>query len=128
MKRGRFLACFLVCVLVAAPRVLAHADIAGEWAIELSGGDVQNEADMKMYVKQDDSRLTGYLDWNASATSFPLKGTITDDRFVIVWSSRVNGVDTEITFKGTVSGDDINGTVDIPQRLQGVLYARRVGH
>jgi hypothetical protein len=120
MKRGRFLACFLVCVLVAAPRVLAHADIAGEWAIELSGGDVQNEAD--------DSRLTGYLDWNASATSFPLKGTITDDRFVIVWSSRVNGVDTEITFKGTVSGDDINGTVDIPQRLQGVLYARRVGH
>jgi hypothetical protein len=127
MKKITFLAWLLVGGVVASPRVLALADIAGEWAVDFSGGDVRGEADMRMYVKQDGSRLSGYIDWNASADSFPLKGTITDDGFVIVWTSSVNGVFEEISFKGTVKGEEITGTVEIAGRKRAELYATRVG-
>jgi hypothetical protein len=127
MKKIILIAWLLASAAVAAPRGFANADIAGGWSVEFSGGDVQSEADMQMFVKQDDSRLTGYVVWNASANDFPLKGTITDDHFVIVWSSRVNATVTEITFKGTVKGDEIYGTAEIPGRETGELYAKRTG-
>jgi hypothetical protein len=121
------LACLLVIGVIAAQRVLAAADLAGDWAIEFSSADVQSEADMHMYVKQDDSRLSGYIDWNSSADTFPFKGTITDDRFVIVWSSSVNGVMSEIKFTGTVKGDELTGTVEIAGRKPGELSGTRYG-
>jgi len=116
----------VVCALAAAPRVLAHADMAGEWAVEFDGGALKSPEDMKMIVVQDDSRLSGRMDW--SAGEFPIKGTINDDKFTITWTTRVNGVMTEITFTGTVKGEEINGNVQIAKSAPFDLYARRTAH
>ena len=114
------------CLLARTP-VFAAADIQGDWSVEFSTGDVDNEADMHMYIKPDGDRLTGYIEWIGSATDFPLKGTLDDDSFQIVWSTNVNGRMTDITFRGTVKGDEISGTVEIPGHDQGTLYAHRIG-
>ena len=117
----------LSCCLFARTTVAAAADIAGEWSVEFTTGDVDSEADMRMYIKQDDSRLTCYIEWTGSATDFPLKSTLADDRFQIVWSTNVNGRMSDITFRGTAKGDEISGTVEIPGHDTGELYAHRTG-
>lgn len=118
----------LLCgCLFARTRVSAAADIEGAWSVEFSTGDVDNEADMYMYIKQDGSRLTGYIEWTGSATDFPLKGTLADDNFQIVWSTNVNGRMSDITFRGSAQGDEIRGTVEIPGHNTGELYAHRTG-
>ena len=115
----------LGCVFAPA-RLHADADIQGEWTVEFSAGAIHNEDDMEMYVNQDGTRLTGHIDWNSSATDYPIKGTIAGDAFQIVWTTSVNGVVSDITFRGTVKGDEINGTVEIPGHESGELYARRI--
>lgn len=126
MKKIGCLLLLLGWVFARAP-LAATADIAGEWNIEFSVGSVHNEDDMRMYISQSDTRLTGHIEWNSSASDYPLKGTITDDRFQIVWTTSVNGVMSDITFRGTVTGEEINGTAEIPGRGTGELYARRIG-
>jgi hypothetical protein len=125
MKKVAFLACLLMCV-AAAPRVLAHADIAGEWDVEFSAASIHNEDDTHMYVNQDDSRLTGYVEWNSSPDTYPLKGNITDDHFRIAWTSSVNGVMSDIVFEGAVKGDELHGAVEITGRQPGTFFARRI--
>jgi len=126
MKTITFLALILLSAVVAAPRVLAHADMAGEWLVEFSGGAFNSPDDMKMIVVQDDSRLSGRMDW--SAGEFPIKGTINDDTFTVTWTTRVNGIMTEITFTGAVKGEEINGKVQIGKDAPFDLYARRTAH
>ncbi|HEX4346240.1 MAG TPA: hypothetical protein VHZ73_01640, partial [Vicinamibacterales bacterium] len=115
MKKISRRALLLLCgCLLARTRVSAAADIEGEWSVEFSTGDVESEADTHMYIKQDGSRLTGYIEWTGSATDFPLKGTLADDSLQIVWSTNVNGRMSDITFRGTAKGDEISGTVEVP--------------
>jgi hypothetical protein len=128
MKKISRRALLLLCgCLFAWTPVSATADIEGDWSVQFSAGDVDNEADMHMYIKQDGSRLTGYIDWTGSATDFPLKGTLADDSFEIVWSTNVNGRMSDITFRGAAKGDEISGTVEIPGHDMGELHAHRVG-
>lgn len=127
MKTTACLVVVLLGALAGRAALSAHADISGQWSVEFSAGDVQNEADMQMYISQSDSRLTGHIEWNASASDFPLKGTIADDQFQIVWTTRVNGVISDITFRGVIKGEELSGAVEIPGHQTGELYARRVG-
>jgi hypothetical protein len=123
----------IICALLLVGGVFARAplaapaDVEGEWSVEFSAGAVHNEDDMQMYIHQEGSRLTGHIEWNSSATDYAVKGTITDDQVQIIWSTSVNGVLSEITFRGTVKGEEINGTAEIPGRETGELYARRTG-
>jgi hypothetical protein len=127
-KIGRVALLLLLASPLARSPLAATADIQGQWTVEFSTGDgVHNEDDMQMYVSQDGSRLTGHIEWNSSATDYPLKGTITDDRFEILWSTSVNGVISEIRFRGAIKGEELNGTVEIAGHEPGDMYARRIG-
>jgi hypothetical protein len=129
MKPLRWICLFALMGFAVPTRAscAAPADIQGEWAIEFDAGSVHNEDDMQMYVIQEGARLTGHIEWNSSATDYPIKGTITDDQFEIVWTTSVNGVISQITFKGTIKGEELNGTAVIPERGEGDFYARRTG-
>ena len=109
--------------VVVGPASAAAADIAGGWAVEFSlpwGGS----ASYPMWVNQDGSKLTGRVTFPGVA-EYPIKGTIKEDRFTVVWQTVVDGEFLDVTFAGRVSGDEISGTAKIGSYSERELYARR---
>jgi hypothetical protein len=122
----RLLAVFLLAVAAVRPepaQALAEADIAGGWAVEwmLPWGGT---AEYPMWVIQDGSRLTGRVTFPGVA-EYPLKGTIEEDRFRIVWQNPIDGEWVEVVFAGTVKGDVFSGTAKIGKWPEGDLSGRR---
>jgi hypothetical protein len=125
-------ACLLLLVLtfpvLSSERAVgfAAADMAGGWAVEWMlpwGGS----AEYPMWVIQDGSRLTGRVTFPGVA-EYPLKGTIEEDRFRIVWQNPVDGEWVEVIFAGTVKGDVLSGTAKIGKWPEGDLSGRRTEH
>ena len=109
--------------VVVGPASAAAADIAGGWAVEFSlpwGGS----ASYPMWVNQDGTKLTGRVTFPGVA-EYPIKGTIKEDRFTVVWQTVVDGEFLDVTFAGRVSGDEISGTAKIGSYPERELYARR---
>jgi hypothetical protein len=101
----------------------AEADIAGGWAVEFSlpwGGS----ASYPMWVNQDGTRLSGRVTIPGVAES-QLRGTITEDRFTILWQTVVDDELADITFSGRVAGDEISGSAKIGKYAERELYGRR---
>jgi len=56
---------------------------------------------------------------------FPLTGKIVDDQVTVVWSVPEDGKMMEITMKGKLTGNVINGTAQLGNVGEGSLTARR---
>jgi hypothetical protein len=118
LVRFSILALCLFTVVAAA-----EADMAGGWSVEFAlpwGGT----AGYPMWVVQDGPRLTGRVTM-PGVGEYPLKGSITDDRFRIVWQNNIDGEWADIVFAGTVKGDVLSGTAKIGKYNEGELYGRR---
>jgi hypothetical protein len=99
------------------------ADMAGGWSVEF-GLPWGGTASYPMWVNQTGTRLTGRVTI-IGAAEYPLKGTIEEDRFTIVWQTVVDGEFSDITFAGRVKGDELSGTAKIGSYPERELYARR---
>ena len=126
MKRlsRRFVAALaLIAGVAASTAFAAEADMAGGWTVEFSlpwGGS----ASYPMWVNQDGMKLSGRVTFPGVA-EYQIKGTINQDRFMIVWQTIVDGEFLDVTFAGRVAGDEINGTAKIGKYPERELYARR---
>jgi hypothetical protein len=118
----RILLGLLLVVSIAAPAT-AQADLAGEWAVTFS--TPQGPAEFTMYVNQEGLRLSGRL--TSDAGEFPLRGTVDGNRFTITWSLPDQGRLVEITFKGTINGEQLAGTAKLGTAGEGPLSAERTG-
>lgn len=101
----------------------AEADMAGGWAVEFAlpwGGS----AGYPMWVTQDGTKISGRVTI-PGAGEYPLKGTIQEDRFTVVWQTAVDGEFVDITFAGRVKSDEISGTAKIGSYPERELYGRR---
>lgn len=117
------LSIIVLCLTSALAAAAAEADIAGGWMVEFAlpwGGT----ANYPMWVIQEGSRLTGRVTF-PGVGEYPLKGTIEDDRFRIVWQTNVDGDWTDIVFVGTIKGETISGSARIGKYAEGELYGRR---
>lgn len=123
----RFLpACFLVALigLIATPAstLAQDADVIGTWQVIISTGHAQGRA-ASLVLRREGTKIVGTLttpqgDQNVDAT--------VAGKAVTMWFSvkTQNGL-TNITMKGTVDGDTMNGTIDISDRGQGQWTATR---
>ena len=78
-----------------------------------------------MYVTQEGPRLSGHL--SSEFGEPPLKGTINNDEFTIVWSMPDGGRLLEVTFTGKVDGDTLTGSAKLGARGSGSLSGTRTG-
>jgi hypothetical protein len=113
----------LVAAVLVPVVALAQLDVAGEWNVTFTGP--QGPAEYTMYVTQEGTRLTGRL--TSPSGEFPLRGSVEDSRFRIVWSLPDNGRLLEITFVGTVEGERLSGTARLGNTGEGPVSGERIG-
>jgi hypothetical protein len=121
MKRATTLA-LLLCLLLA-PGVFAQADMSGEWSVNFS--TPQGPQEMTMYISQEGTRLSGHF--TSENGEFPLKGTMKDKGFTITWMFPDTGRMLEITFTGTIDGDNLSGSADFGKYGASQLSGMRTG-
>jgi hypothetical protein len=109
----------------AAPGVPAESSAAagagGQWRVQFvvpSGTKAVN-----MNVVQKGARLTGVV--TDEYGEYPIDGRLDGDQVTIVWTIADEGKLVDITMKGKLEGDAINGTATIGDLGEGPLQARR---
>ncbi len=105
-------------VLAAA---MAATGAAGTWRVQFvvpSGTKAVN-----MNVMQKGSRLSGVI--TDEYGEYPIDGRLDGDLVTIVWTVPEDGKLVDITMKGKLEGDVINGTAKIGDMGEGPLQARR---
>ena len=112
----------LAALLFAAPTVVAHADVAGNWRVEFVVP--KGEMAVTMTINQHDDTLTGQV-VNEDG-EFPLKGKVAGDAVTVTWTVPDSGQSLEITMEGTIAGEYINGVARLGSVGEGSLSARRV--
>ncbi len=110
----------LLSVPSGAPATPA-AGAAGQWRVQFvvpSGTKAVN-----MNVVQKGTRLTGVV--TDEYGEYPIDGRLDGDQVTIIWSIPEDGKLVDITMKGKLEGDAINGTATIGDMGEGPLQARR---
>jgi hypothetical protein len=99
----------------------AEGQAAGQWRVQFvvpSGTKAVN-----MNVVQKGTRLTGVI--TDEYGEYPIDGRLDGDQVTIVWTVPEDGKLVDITMKGKLQGDAINGTAKIGDMGEGPLQARR---
>ena len=114
---------FLLAVALSAfvSPVFAQSNVAGEWKVNFvvpTGTRFVN-----MFINQENARLTGTV--TSEDGEFPLSGRVEGDQVTVVWSVPEDGKMMEITMKGKLTGNVINGTAKLGNVGEGSLTARR---
>src|SRR5215831_20795616 len=116
---------FLVALWVVAAGipagVVAAAGVGGTWRVQFvvpSGTKAVN-----MNVVQKGGRLSGVI--TDEYGEYPIDGRLEGDQVTIVWTIPEDGKLVDITMKGKLDGDVINGTATIGGLGEGPLQARR---
>jgi hypothetical protein len=95
--------------------------VSGQWRVQFvvpSGTKAVN-----MNVVQKGTRLTGVV--TDEYGEYPIDGRLDGDRVTIVWTIPDEGKLVDITMKGKLEGDAINGTATVGDLGEGPLQARR---
>ena len=115
----RFVLAAVLSAFVAP--LLAQPSAAGEWKVNFvvpTGTRFVN-----MFINQDKAKLTGTV--TSEDGEFPLSGRVEGDQVTVVWSVPEDGKMMEITMKGKLTGNVINGTAKLGNVGEGSLTARR---
>ena len=99
----------------------ARTRAAGQWRVQFvvpSGTKAVN-----MNVVQTGTRLTGVI--TDEYGEYGIEGRLEGDQVTIVWTIPEDGKLVDITMKGKLEGDVINGIAKIGDLGEGPLHARR---
>jgi hypothetical protein len=108
-------------LLALALAVSAATGPAGTWRVQFvvpSGSRAVN-----MNIVQNGTRLTGVV--TDEYGEYEINGRVDGDQVTVVWAVPEDGKLIDITMKGKLTGDVINGTATIGDMGEGPLQARR---
>ena len=97
----------------AAPPATAAASLSGMWTVSASVGPQQITS--MLTLQQQGDRLTGRLENDHLGTSEISDGSVTSNRFRFSTTANFGGQSISLAYEGTVSGNQMNGTVTTPQ-------------
>jgi hypothetical protein len=123
MIRRRLAGVLLAAVLAAVPLAAADKGPAGMWRVQFVtplGQSVVN-----MTINQSGTKLTGHV--TDEFGEYPVEGRFVDGYVTVTWSVPDAGKLLQITMKGKLDGDAIDGTATLGDVGEGSLTARRVG-
>lgn len=118
----------IACMLWAACAAVGVADAAtpsaaGQWRVEFA--TPLGERAVTMTINQSGARLSGHV--VDPYGEYELAGHITGGQVTAAWSMPESGTMIEITMKGKLDGNRIDGTAKIGNVGEGALSARRTG-
>ena len=118
----------ILAVLIAAGLVCAYAaDVTGKWTTEFD-----SQVGPQKYIfdfKADGAKLTGVAISNiggAEAKTELQEGKINDNEISFVEPLNYQGMELKITYKGTISGDEIKFSRDVGGQGGEQFVAKRV--
>jgi hypothetical protein len=112
----------VVVFAVSAAILCGQQGAAGEWRVQFSTPLGQRVC--MMTLNQSGSKLTGHV--TDEYGEYPLEGRVEGAKVTAVWSVYDEGM-LEITLKGTLEGNVINGVAKLGDAGEGTLVARRIG-
>lgn len=112
-----------LAVLVVSVPALAQRNVAGLWRVDFV--TPLGQTFVNMTINQTGSKLTGHA--TDEFGEYTIEGRVADDQVTIVWSVAEDGKLLEITMKGKIDGNVINGTAKLGNVGEGPLTARRTG-
>jgi hypothetical protein len=95
----------------------------GEWRVQFTTPLGQRM--VVMTLNQSGAKLTGHV--TDEYGEYPLEGRFENTQVTAVWSVYDDGKMLEITLKGTLEGNVINGVAKLGDAGEGSLVARRIG-
>ena len=101
----------LTLILFAASLAATAASIDGKWTSESKRGD--NTIQQTLTLKSDGGSLTGTVEtsFNGNSRSIDIKnGKVDGDKFSFSTVQRGKQGEVNVTWEGTVSGDELKGT------------------
>jgi hypothetical protein len=113
----------VLAVLAVSATVHAQKNVAGMWRVDFV--TPLGQTFVNMTINQAGSKLTGHA--TDEFGEYSIEGRVTDDQVTIVWSVAEDGKMLEITMKGKIEGNVINGTAKLGNVGEGPLTARRTG-
>lgn len=111
-----------ILLVVLASSTLGPADVAGNWRVEFT--TPTGEAGTTVTLNQKGDRLTGRA-VNEDG-EFEVEGSVVDDEVTFRWMVPEQGGQMQITVKGKLDGEYINGTARLGNVGEGTMSARRV--
>lgn len=123
-KRSQHPVLILALMLLAPCLAIAAAPTAsGQWRVEFATPLGQRA--VTMTINQSGTRLSGHV--VDPYGEYELAGKIVKAEVTATWSSPESGEMTEITMRGKLEGNAINGTATLGDVGEGPLSARRTG-
>jgi hypothetical protein len=113
----------VLLVALVATCIAAQQSPAGEWRVQFATPLGQHMAIMTL--NQSGSKLTGHV--TDEYGEYRLEGRFEDKQVTATWSVYDDGKMLEITLKGTLDGNVINGVAKLGDAGEGPLVARRIG-
>jgi hypothetical protein len=118
-----FVAASMLLVVGATAGIAGQQGPAGEWRVQFATPLGQHVATMTL--NQSGAKLTGHV--TDEYGEYPLVGQFADKQVTAIWSVYDDGKMLEITLKGTLEGNVINGVAKLGDAGEGPLVARRIG-
>ncbi len=112
----------LASLLFVLATALAPSDVAGNWRVEFA--TPTGDFGTTVTLNQDGGKLTGRA-VNEDG-EFPVEGTVNEDQVTFMWMVPEQGGQMQITVKGKIEGEYINGTARLGNVGEGSMSARRV--
>lgn len=126
MMTRNVVAMMFVAFTAAVVGAQARADKAtpeGIWRVQFATPLGQRV--VTMTINASGSKLTGHV--TDEYGEYPVEGRFADGQVTAIWSVPEEGKLLEITMKGRLEGDVINGTAKLGDAGEGALQARRTG-
>ncbi|MBC7931145.1 MAG: hypothetical protein H7Z38_11340, partial [Rubrivivax sp.] len=98
---------------VAAPPAGAAASLSGTWTVNSTLG--QQEITSTLVLQQQGERLTGRMENERFGSSEISDGSATGNGFRFSTTANLGGQSISLTYEGTVSGNEMTGTVTTPR-------------
>ncbi|MDQ6675981.1 MAG: hypothetical protein M3Z09_01650 [Acidobacteriota bacterium] len=110
-----------VCVLALMAGFLLGADISGTWnvTVEIQG----NTGTPTFVLKQDGGKLTGT--YSGMLGEAPVTGMVQGDQVEFSFEAKSDQVSGKVTYKGTISGGKMKGTVMLGELGSGTWEGTR---
>jgi len=121
--RRIWLGVLLAPIVVSAVLVAEQASVAGLWRVEFV--TPLGQVGVNMTINQSGGKLTGHV--TDEYGEYEINGRIAENQVTVVWTVPEDGKMLEITMRGKLEGNVINGTAKLGDVGEGPLSARRTG-
>lgn len=121
--RRMVLAVATAAVMLGTPALAADANVTGEWDFTVESQ--MGTSNPHFSLKQEGTSISGT--YKGMLGEAPVTGTVKGNEFAINLKVEAQGMDLDITYRGTVDGANMQGTVQLGDLGEGKFTGKKAG-